>query len=51
MAHFASLKLNGIFHGKSSVFRYNPADIGLLAAHGGIKRGLLHKNGSSLTIG
>ena len=50
MAYLAALKMYGILYLKGAVFIGNNTCISLLAAHGSVKRGLLHDDGTLLSV-
>ena len=50
MAYLAALKMYGILYLKGAVFIGNNACISLLAAHGSVKRGPLHDDGTLLSV-
>ena len=50
MAYLAALKVYGVFYLKGAVFIGDNTCISLLAAHGSVKRGLLHDDGTLLSV-
>jgi len=50
MPYFSAEKLHGIFHLEFSFRAGDHSGVSALAAHGGIKRRLLHNNGSRLPV-
>ena len=51
VAHLTALKGDGVLHLELAVRALDHAGVRLLAAHGGVERGLLHHDGACLAVG